>query len=234
MEGYKIEKNNDSGVYLKAPLAECYDKRYQRGYMDEWPAEKKKRLIEIINGLRLPSKGDALDFGCGNGVLTDVIREALPGWNIYGTDISKTAVLNAKERYPKCHFFNPGDREYKNRRFDFVFSNHVFEHVYNLDKAFNQMSEYLKPGSSMLHIFPCGNMGSFERNFCLLRKDGIDRNRENRFFFEVKGHLRRLTTEQFRNLAGEKGFYLEKEYYANQYYALNQQTPSSIPGQQEV
>lgn len=48
---------------------EFYDDRYCKGYMKEWPVEKKERVLEIIKSLNLPKTGNALDFGCGgNGV----------------------------------------------------------------------------------------------------------------------------------------------------------------------
>jgi len=51
-----------------------------------------------------------------------------------------------------------------------------------------------------------------------LRKDGINAELENRFFFEDKGHVRRLTTDEFCNLCQTKDFKLQKEFYSNQYY----------------
>ena len=58
--------------------AEFYDNWYASGYMDEWPADKKERIFEIITALNLPETGEALDYGCGNGVFTEVIKKALP------------------------------------------------------------------------------------------------------------------------------------------------------------
>ena len=80
------------------------------------------------------------------------------------------------------------------------------------------MNEYLKPESSMLHFLPCGNEGSYEWNICQLRKDGINTEFENRFFFEDEGHVRRLTTDEFCQLCQTSGFKLQKEFYSNQYH----------------
>lgn len=195
-----------------------YEDRYQHGYMDEWLPEKKRRVLEVIRELPLAATGDALDFGCGNGVLTEIVREALPGWNIYGTDISRTAIDNARRRFPDCAFFTADDPAFADRRFDFAFSHHVFEHVFDLREVFEQLDDRLKASASMLHILPCGNPGSFEHSVCVLRKDGIDPELENRFFFEDEGHVRRLTTEQFAGLCRERGFELDQAFYSNQYH----------------
>lgn len=70
----------------------------------------------------------------------------------------------------------------------------------------------------MLHILPCGNEGSYEYNICLLRKDGINKGLENRFFFEDEGHVRRLSTDEFCALCQTYKFQLQKEFYSNQFY----------------
>jgi trans-aconitate methyltransferase len=203
----------------KVTAIEFYQDRYANGYIDEWPTERKQRIFEVIRSLALPEVGTALDFGCGNGVLTDVLRQALPsGWNVYGSDISKNAIANASERYPECTFLNAEDRRLTEQKFDFLFTHHVLEHVYDLPQILNEIDACLKDKASILHILPCGNAGSFEHSICLLHKDGINRNIENRFFFEEEGHIRRLDTAQLSALAAEKGFQLTQEYYSHQYH----------------
>ena len=195
-----MKAQNTSLLYDQKQSAEFYEDRYEQGYLEEWPIEKKRKIFEVIQDIQLPAKGEALDFGCGNGVLTEIIRQGLPSWKIFGTDISNKAVSNARLSYPKCTFFEANSPDFTQKKFDFIFTNHVFEHVFNLTEVFNQMNEYLKPKSSMLHFLPCGNEGSYEYNICLLRKDGINTELAKRFFFEDEGHVRRLTTDEFCKL----------------------------------
>ncbi len=225
----KIDTQQTTELYDKYKSLDFYENRYEQGYMEKWPFEKKRKIFEVIQELHLPTKGEALDFGCGNGVLTEIVRQALPSWKIYGTDISKKAIANAKIRYAGCTFFEVNSPKFKQKNFDFVFTHHVFEHVFNLSEVFNQMNKYLKPESSMLHFLPCGNKGSYEYNICLFRKEGINTDLENRFFFEDNGHVRRLTTDEFCRLCQTKNFELKKEFYSNQYYgAINWITKSSL------
>ena len=205
-------------LYSKEASIDLYERRYRKGYMDEWPAQKRQRIFDLVRGLRLPASGIALDFGCGNGVLTEVLRTALPGsWRICGTDVSTVAIHNATRWFPRCSFFTADDTALGGATFDFLFSHHVLEHVYDLSRTAVVMDQYLKPAAAMVHILPCGNEHSFEHTLCLKRNDGIDSARENRFFFEEEGHLRRLTTDQMRELFRPFGFSLLNERYANQY-----------------
>lgn len=197
---------------------EFYEDRYKHGYMEDWAPEKKQRVADLIRSLGLPATGRALDYGCGNGVFTAVLRQALPsGWSVAGTDISAVAVENAAKRAPDCEFFvgggAPGPRA---GRFDFIFSHHVLEHVYDLDPIFDEMAVLAAPAASMLHIMPCGNPGSFEANLVALRTDGINPAIGNRFFYEDEGHVRRMTSQQLADALAPRGFVVEKAFFANQ------------------
>jgi trans-aconitate methyltransferase len=214
MQTQKILDLRDKGTAV-----EFYQDRYANGYIDEWPAERKQRIFEVIRSLVLPDHGEALDFGCGNGVLTDVLRQALPsGWIVYGSDISKNAIANASERYSECTFLSAEDPNLAQKKFDFLFTHHVLEHVYDLPQIVREINSCLKDEASILHILPCGNEGSFEHSICLLHKDGINQRIENRFFFEEEGHIRRLDTAGLSELFAEKGFSLNQEYYSHQHH----------------
>lgn len=195
-----------------------YDDRYKSGYMEEYPAATKERISGIIESLNLPSTGNAIDFGCGNGVLTEVLRQALPQWSVYGVDLSKRAIENAKSRFPQCTFVEFANPELKAIKFDFLFSHHVLEHVSDLQSSADQITSYLSASSSMLHVLPCGNVGSYEHRLCTLRSDGINHAVENRFFFEDESHLRRLTTAQMSELFGARNFDLQHSFYTHQYH----------------
>lgn len=195
-----------------------YDNRYDNGYMDEWPAEKKQRVYQLIKNLNLPENGNALDFGCGNGIFTNIIKQALPKWEVYGIDISSIAIENANKRYPHCSFYLSSKTNNNDKRFDFLFTHHVLEHVCDLPETFKEINNYLKEKSSILHILPCGNKGSFEHGICLLNKNGINTKVGNKFVFEDISHLRRLDTKQMNDYAGQYGFSLCVDYYCNQFF----------------
>jgi SAM-dependent methyltransferase len=193
-----------------------YEDRYVQGYMEHWPQAKRLRVAALIAGLNVPPHGEALDFGCGNGVFTAVLKQSLPpGWRVCGSDISAEAVKNAKNRVPGCEFFVAGDPAL-NKQFDLVFTHHVLEHVYDLKKTGGDIAGCVKPGGAMFHILPCGNEGSYEQRICAARTDGIDPQVENRFFYEDEGHVRRLTTRDIEALFDSEGLRLKQGWYSGQ------------------
>jgi SAM-dependent methyltransferase len=207
---------------------EFYDNRYKQGYMESWDKNKLLKVKEILQSMNLPKNGKAIDFGCGNGIFTNLLKENLPDWEIFGFEISPTALDNARKRYPNCKFLPISEIENHKNKFDLVFSHHVLEHVENIKETFNQLDALSSSSSKHLHILPCGNEGSLEYNISKMVKNGIEIDKENRFFFEEPGHNRRLSTKEFNSYMEKFNFHLENDYYNNQYWgALNWISKSS-------
>jgi SAM-dependent methyltransferase len=230
-----------------------YDDRYARGYMDDWPAARLERVRTIIGELELPAAGTAIDFGCGTGVFTAVLRDCLPGWRIVGLDISRTAIEIARRAVPGCAFHyleeaassvplaacppvqiepaqtgaNPDPIEPGSA--DLLFTHHVLEHVADLEHTCQKMAALAKERAWMLHILPCGNPGSFEHDLCRLREGGIDPMRGGRFFYEDEGHLCRLTSDQLTVAMERFGFRVVQEWYSfHQFEAVHWLTDNGV------
>jgi SAM-dependent methyltransferase len=207
---------------------EFYENRYKKGYMESWEKNKLLKVEEILQSMNLPKKGKAIDFGCGNGIFTNLLKENLPDWEIFGFEISTTALDNAKRRYPDCTFLPISDIANHTYKFDLVFSHHVLEHVENINETFDQLNLLSNISSKHLHILPCGNEGSFEYKISKMVKNGIEIDKENRFFFEEPGHNRRLSTNEFNTYMKKFNFQLENEFYNNQFWgAINWISKSS-------
>jgi SAM-dependent methyltransferase len=228
-----MSQSKTAQLYDKHASTAFYDERYAHGYMDEWPPANKQKIREVLVSLNLSQEGAALDFGCGTGVLTELIGQTLPGWTVCGTDLSTVAIATAKQRYGKRQFFSPGDTDFAGKKFDLVVTHHVLEHVYEISEVLDEIVRYLQPEAAMLHILPCGNEGSFSHRLCRLRDDGINPQLGNRFFFEDEGHVRRMTTDELVNLCAKRGFALKRDYYTGQHYGaieyFTQTEPELIP-----
>ena len=213
MQDYNTKELSDSRI-----SAEFYEARYQEGYMEDWPEEKKSFVSEFIKQLIPGNTGIALDFGCGNGVFSEVLKKVLPGWEIWGCDISESALTNARKRCPNCKFGTLEQIQNQNIKFDLIFSHHVLEHVSNLDEIVGSLADSLKIGGRCAHILPCGNKGSLEYNVASLVANGIDANLGNRFYYEDKGHLRRLTSDELCWVHNKFGMSQENAWFQNHYY----------------
>ncbi|REJ80166.1 MAG: class I SAM-dependent methyltransferase [Bacteroidetes bacterium] len=194
-----------------------YEKRYAGGYMGHWSLFEKKRLFNLIRELNLPSSGKALDFGCGRGIFTQVIKEALPGWEIFACDISKQAIEWAKQNQTGIEFFIAGDEVYKGEKFDFIHSHHVLEHTYDAKVTTHEICAYAADRCTMLHSVPCRHKGSLEYKISTLVKDGIDP-QTGKFFFEDFAHQIRPNVEETISFFRPFGFKIQSDYYAAQHY----------------
>jgi SAM-dependent methyltransferase len=99
-----------------------------------------------------------LDFGCGAGQL--VISGRSRGLNIYGADvfyggnITKQAVADARLLGTAVREIRNGKLDFDDDFFDLVISNQVFEHVEELDPVLREISRVLKPGGTLVALFP--------------------------------------------------------------------------------
>lgn len=199
-------------------LEKLYDSWYSNSYMHDWPSWKKKRVKKLIQSFHLPSKGIALDFGCGSGVFTNVLKEALPEWDVYGTDISEVAMKIGGERFPNVHFIKSSDCPFE--YFDFVFTHHVLEHVEDIAATISCLNKYAKSNAKMLHILPCGNPGSLEYYLAYNTLNGVDENKGNTFFFEEEMHINRFTSEELDLRFKFYNWKLSSSFFANHHFAV--------------
>ncbi len=201
-------------LYDADVAVEYYDERYAQGYMTQWPEAKRQRVFALVASMGLPASGRALDFGCGNGVFTDVVRQALgPGWTMTGSEISQVALENARRRFPECRFLHGDDPALAAEPYDFFFTHHVLEHVHDLSQTLALLDGLMSSTARGIHILPCGNEGSYLHGLALLRRDGIDVAMENRFFTDEEGHLRRLRTADLSRHYAQLGYLLAAERY---------------------
>jgi SAM-dependent methyltransferase len=105
----------------------------------------------------LPKTGVGLDLGCGDGRLTKIIMEKADVlWQLIGLDADPEEISIAKETgiYEKLHISDAAQIDEPDNSFDFVFSNSVLEHIFDLKPVLAELNRVLKPGGKFIFTVP--------------------------------------------------------------------------------
>jgi ubiquinone/menaquinone biosynthesis C-methylase UbiE len=146
-----VEKNFDQS-------ADIYDRFEERHHLFETLTRRQLELIEPSRPERI------LDVGCGTGISTLALHQALSGRspNIYAIDISERMLLRARERckaLPGTYFIR-GDAEnlfaYFNESFDAIFYTASIFLLPGFAESLRQASRLLVPGGVLAISYYAG------------------------------------------------------------------------------
>ena len=96
--------------------------------------------------------GRVLDYGCGSGQVVFAGREA--GLEIYGTDVFYEGSETRRPDVPFIREMKDGSIPFPDGFFDLVTNNQVMEHVRDLDAVLGEIHRVVRPGGTVLSIFP--------------------------------------------------------------------------------
>ncbi|MBU2505093.1 MAG: class I SAM-dependent methyltransferase [Candidatus Omnitrophica bacterium] len=117
-----------------------------------WSIAKLLSLLLCIPLIKKDRQGipKALDVGCSTGDAMRLLHET--GWEVYGFDINKTAVMEAKSLFPNNVFLGQIDNmHWSDEEFDLVRMAHVLEHLRDPIKTLTEIRRVLKVGG----VFNC-------------------------------------------------------------------------------
>lgn len=115
------------------------------------------RLRSLTRSVAL-EKGKILDIGCGGGLIAESLPYYYPKAEIYGCDVSKTAIAYAKKLGSgKVTYAVIKNRRfpYNNNYFDVCLCLDVLEHVPDVDYFLNEVRRVLKKNAKFFLIVPC-------------------------------------------------------------------------------
>jgi SAM-dependent methyltransferase len=161
--------------YFMRPFYEIHDDYYKNNKKNGWTGWREKQeavdkntsiLERVFAYPYVPKKGNLLELGCGAGNIT--LWAAKKGYNVYGVDISPTAIEWAGENALECDMeadFRVGNvldlKDYNDNFFDIVLDGHCFHCIIGEDrKAFlSSAFRVLKRGGFFHIITLCNDPG---------------------------------------------------------------------------
>jgi SAM-dependent methyltransferase len=142
-------------------LAKFYpEDDYYSYYVDFGTKKKTSPIKELVKKIIYPIKeedrfatpGKVLDIGCGNGwVLYNFLKK---GWQVAGVEPSKIAAEIGNKSNLNIHNGTLLSANYPTNEFDYVRSNHAFEHIYNPNEVLAEMHRVLKHDGKMMMGIP--------------------------------------------------------------------------------
>ena len=114
------------------------------------PIEVERHLRRVDAFLRPRASDRILEIGCGRGFLTRRVRRVAP--ETIGIDINREAVANAVTH--DLRIMDARKLAFPDESFDKIYSFHVIEHIVKLGDAFAEMARVLRPGGTILLVYP--------------------------------------------------------------------------------
>jgi ubiquinone/menaquinone biosynthesis C-methylase UbiE len=97
-----------------------------------------------------------LDFGCGDGLLTNFMHRAFFNARIIGIDNNATTVQENQKRYPSISFVTNSNSilPFKDSSFDLIYTINVLHHIqpHDLKQTVNELLRVLKPASTLIIV----------------------------------------------------------------------------------
>jgi len=182
---------------------------------------KVTNFLEKINdkkGLRV------LDIGCADGSFSKYLKDL--GFEVYGVDISKEAIDNAKRLGINAMIHDVSKKfSFEDGFFDIVVMMEVIEHVYDTDFLLDEINRITKKDGILIITTP--NLGSFENRIRLLIGK-YPRLVEYRLGKNCSGHIRNYTKSVLISQLKEHRFSIIKSITTNIPFPIYAKVPKIL------
>jgi ubiquinone/menaquinone biosynthesis C-methylase UbiE len=223
-----VTERNDVNEFFDQNVADYEAKHYAQGART-FMTVRQRRVMELVDALKLPRGAAVLDAGCGPGHLLEAL--ARRGFQVSGMDGSEQMLQGAEVRLraaqPEFPFvLKQGDIEhlpFGDARFDLVLSTGVIEYLKGDADVLREMHRVLRPGGHL--VLPVTNLWSpvnaFDAVIEFLKRQAWFRGPFN-LVWQRLGHgpllprnffVRKHRPGSFRQSLAEAGFTLKEDLY---------------------
>lgn len=108
-------------------------------------------LRRVARHLRPAPDARTLEVGCGRGFLTRDLHEKL-GLDVTGTDVNPN--VESQSVTDRVRTMSATALDFDDETFDHVVTVHAIEHIPDIAGAFAEMGRVLKPGGTLLAVYP--------------------------------------------------------------------------------
>ena len=119
------------------------ERKYGYGGYKYIPGLLEPLAKSLISYYKLNGSSKILDVGCGKGFLLFEIKKIIPNIKVFGFDISKYSIKNAKEEIKKNLFVHRAEKVYPfdNKNFDLVLSINTLHNlkIYDLEMSLSEI-----------------------------------------------------------------------------------------------
>lgn len=171
----------------------------QNGHVNQRPEgdyQSVKQIYEFIS----PYLGiNILDFGAGEGHLSDLIKQKVKA-KVISADISSNARSLALKKYPNLDYtiIKPDEElPFKSKSFDTVLLIDVIEHVYDIDHLLKEINRVLDKNGEVIIVTP-------DYNF--LKRIIIGTFFWNKVFYPLNPHIRFFTRKSLKTVMQKHSF----------------------------
>jgi len=158
--------------------------------------------------------GKVVEIGCGAGGMVKAVKNYRPDLDVYGCDVSKTAIKEARESSGDVKFevADIYKMPFKDNAFEAVVMFDLLEHLDKPEVAVREIFRILKPGGVFHSYTPCeGNWSNYDFYLRKLGWKGKER---------YAGHIQKYSEGSLKELIEGVGFKMGEAKWSN--HLINQ------------